>query len=92
VDVDDGGPVVGGADVADIGLLEFLGAQAGQQSREDQREIPLRPFVRRVEPWSCATVSRSASTAVRGRARGRGLASLGLPTSCMGLAASCSPV
>jgi hypothetical protein len=30
-DVDDGGPVVGGADIADIGSLEFLGAQAGKQ-------------------------------------------------------------
>jgi hypothetical protein len=31
-DVDDGGPVIGGADIADIGSLEFLGAQAGKQS------------------------------------------------------------
>ena len=34
-DVDDGGPVIGGADIADICSLEFLGAQAGKQSGED---------------------------------------------------------
>lgn len=33
-DVDDGGPVVGGTDIADIGLAEFLGAQAGEQPGE----------------------------------------------------------
>jgi hypothetical protein len=46
----------------------------------------------RWELWSCATVSSSASTAVRGRALGRGLASLGRPTNCIGFAASTSPV
>jgi hypothetical protein len=34
-DVDDGGPVIGGADIVDICSTEFLGAQAGEQSGED---------------------------------------------------------
>ena len=38
----------------------------------------------RREPSSSATVSSSASTAVRERALGSDLASLGRPTSCMG--------
>jgi hypothetical protein len=46
----------------------------------------------RFELRSWATVANSASTAARGRALGRSLASLGRPTSCIGLAPSCSPV
>ena len=33
-DVNDCGAVVGGANVADVGLAEFLGAQAGENNRE----------------------------------------------------------
>ena len=42
-EADDRGTIVGGADVAHIGLAEFVGAQAGQQPGEDDGEINVRP-------------------------------------------------
>jgi hypothetical protein len=41
--VDDCGAVVGGADVADIGVTKLVCAEAGQQAGEDYREIALGP-------------------------------------------------
>jgi hypothetical protein len=42
-DVYDGAAVVGGADVTSVGLTQLIGAQAGQQSSEDECEISLVP-------------------------------------------------
>ncbi len=43
LDVDNRSAVIGGADISDVGLAEFLGAQPGQQCGQYDREIPLSP-------------------------------------------------
>ena len=43
-DVDDGGPVIGGADIVDVDRQEFFSAQPGKQSGENQRQIPFSPI------------------------------------------------
>jgi hypothetical protein len=42
--VDDRGAIVGGADVSDIGLAEFVGPETGQQCCEKDREITFSPI------------------------------------------------
>lgn len=91
-DVNDRGAVVGGADVTDVCLTEFLGAQSGQQRGEDDREIPFGPVGSAFRVAVLCNGLQQYFDGGAGRALGRLLASLGRPTNCMGLAASCSPV
>jgi hypothetical protein len=44
LDMDNRSAVIGGADISDVGLAEFLGAQAGQQCGQYDREITVSPI------------------------------------------------
>ena len=80
VDVADGA-VVGAAKVTDVGALQFIGAQPGQQRGEDQAAVALPPVV---APPRLRVGLEGGDQSV-GSALGSVLPSLGRPTICIGL-------